>query len=137
MTVPNKSLVINTLSEEYGCSLKPYRGKQIIFEGIIGKESLIVCTPSSKLHVRGHGWFDLTIKQVEILDSADKSVLAIRLPNKVYYLDFKELRKLMTEKAIHNNPKEGKHWKFYVWNNHIEVRGSKEQFIVEPKELTA
>lgn len=67
-----------------------------------------------------HGWFDLTIKQVEILDSADKSVLAIRLPNKVYYLDFKELRKLMTEKAIHNNPKEGKHWKFYVWNYHIE-----------------
>jgi hypothetical protein len=59
MTVPNKSLVINTLSEEYGCSLKPFRGKQIIFEGIIGKERLIICTPSSKLHVRGHGWFDI------------------------------------------------------------------------------
>jgi hypothetical protein len=43
----------------------------------------------------------------------------------------------MTEKAIHNNPKEGKHWKFYVCNNHIEVRGSNEQFIIKPKELSA
>jgi hypothetical protein len=137
MVIPNKSLIINTLNERYDCSLKPFRGKQIIYEGIVGKERLIVCTPSSKIHVRGHGWFDLTIKQAEILDGADIAILAIRLPNKVYFLDYKELRKLMKDKAIHQNLKEGEHWKFYVWNDFIEVRGTSEKLLVQPIQVSA
>lgn len=51
--------------------------------------------------------------QVEILDDANISILAVRLEgNKVYLIDFKELRKLMTSDYIVFTPLIGEHWKF-------------------------
>ena len=136
MSIPDKTFVINMINEKLGSSLYPYKGKQIIYQTMIEGKCFIVCTPSSKIHRRGHGWFDLTTKQVNILDKAYISFLVVRVEGaKVYYLNFKELRMLMTNDAIHSNSKEGDHWKFYVWENFIEIRGKKEVFKIEPIKL--
>jgi len=137
MAVPNKNIVIKTLNETFGCTFTTIKGKQIMYQGLRGDLKIVVCTPSSKLHARGHGWFDLTSKQVDLLDKADVSVLAVRLEgNKVYYANFEELRKLMTSENIHVNDKEGEHWKCYVWENSIEIRGSGQRLMINPKVIS-
>jgi len=133
VNIPSKQTVIQTLSENLGCSFQPCRGKQIMYKATSGTNQIVICTPQSKLHPRGHGWFDLTTIQVQTLNNANIAFLAIRLPNRIYYIVFEELRKLMPEKAPFNNEREGEHWKFYVWADHIEVRGSNQKFMVQPK----
>ncbi|WP_010502044.1 hypothetical protein [Paenibacillus elgii] len=97
MSAPDKKIVLNKLRQKYGCSLSTITGKQIMYQGVSGEKRIVVCTPYSKIHTIGKGWFDLTIKQVELLDDADISVLAVRLEDgNVYYVDFKELRKMIT-----------------------------------------
>ncbi|WP_040205935.1 hypothetical protein [Neobacillus jeddahensis] len=134
MTIPGKYYVINKLSEKYECNFSPIKRKQIMYGGINRGDRIVVCTPSSKIHARGHGWFDLTTVQVKLLDDADVAILAIRLMGKkVYFVNFKDLRKLMTIKNMHTNTNEGEHWKFYVWDDYIEVRGNHHKFLVTPK----
>ena len=88
----------------------------------------------SKIHTIGKGWFDLTIKQVELLDEAVIAVLAVRLDDgNIYIVDFKELRKMMTLDIQIVNPREGEHWKFYIWGNNIQVRGCLDKFQAVPK----
>ena len=57
-------------------------------------ERVVVCIPpSSKIHVNGNGWFNLTTIQVEILDDADTALLAVHLDgNSVYIINFRKLR---------------------------------------------
>ncbi|WHY66772.1 hypothetical protein [Neobacillus sp. SuZ13] len=87
--------------------------------------------------VSGKGWFDLTTKQVDLLDDADIAILAVRLQgNKIYYIDFKELRKLMTTDIMLKNPNEGEHWKLYVWEKYIKVQGHDKEFHIEPELVT-
>jgi hypothetical protein len=138
MTIPDKNLIIKLLSDNFGCTFSPVRGKQIMYQGVIGRRRIVVCTPSSRIHAKGHGWFDLTVKQVKLLDGADVGVLAVRLEgNKVYYVNFEELRKLMTPDNLHVNQREGEHWKFYVWDNYSEVRGNNQKLSINPKVISA
>jgi len=131
-----KQIVLNMVDERYNCTLSNIKGKQIMYHGVNNGKRIVICTPFSKLHVRGHGWFDLTTKQVDLLDDSDIAVLAIRLQgNKIYYVDFKELKKLMLSDIILNNSREGEHWKLYVWENYINIRGSDEKFHVQPEVL--
>lgn len=137
MSVPDKSIVVRTLSKKYDCILSTITGKQIMYQGVSGKQRIVVCSPSSKLHVRGHGWFDLTIKQVGLLDYSDIAILAVRLEgNKLYYIDFKELRKLMSPDNLLRNSNEGEHWKIYIWETYILVRGNKQNFFISPQLAT-
>lgn len=90
-------------------------------------------SPESRLHPQGHGWFDLTTKQVDILDDAELAILAVRLEgNKIYYADFKQLRKLITSemKLYYSNDEK---WRFYIWENFIKVRGNDKKFEIEPE----
>ena len=88
------------------------------------------------MHPQGQGWFDLTIKQVEILDDSDIAILAVRLEgNKIYYINFKELRELMTPDIMLENSREGKHWKFYVWPSYIKIQGNEHEFYIQPEVL--
>ncbi|WP_058485026.1 hypothetical protein [Defluviitalea phaphyphila] len=136
MLIPDKQIVLKTIGEKYNCILSNIKGKQIMYEGISAGKKLILCTPSSKLHSQGQGWFDLTIKQVEILDDSDIAILAVRLEgNKIYYINFKELKELMTPDIMFENSSEGKHWKFYVWKNYIEIRGNEKKFYIQPEVL--
>lgn len=136
MSVPDKKIVINKLAQKYGCSFSMIKGKQIMYQGINSEKQIVICTPYSKIHTIGKGWFDLTIKQVELLDEADIAVLAVRLENgNVYYVDFKELRKMMTLDIQIVNPNEGEHWKFYIWSNNIQVRGCSDIFLAVPERL--
>ncbi len=136
MSVPDKRIIVDTLTRKYGCSFSTITRKQIMLEGLSGGKRIVICTPSSKIHANGKGWFDLTIKQVELLDEADISVLAVRLEgNRVYYIDFKELRKLMLPSLMLTNPNEGEHWKLFVWDRYFQVQGNGNKFSVVPEVL--
>lgn len=126
MSIPEKQVVVvKAVNEKYNSTLSNIKRKQIMYEGVTKGKRIVLCTPSSKLHVSGKGWFDLTTKQVDLLDGADIAILAVRLQgNKIYYVDFKELRKLMTSNIMLTNPNEGEHWKLYVWENYIKVQGN-------------
>lgn len=107
-----------------------------MFQGVSNGRRIVVCTPYSKIHLIGKGWFDLTIKQVELLDAADIAVLAVRLEDGgINYVNFKELRKLMTLDIQRVNTREGEHWKFYIWGDHIQVRGSNSKLIKVEKDM--
>lgn len=136
MTVPDKIQIIKTLSTKFNCRLTNIKRKQILYEGKSDGKRIVVCTPSSKIHVKGSGWFDLKMAQIELLDEADISILAVRLEgNKVYYIDFNELRKKLTSDLIVYTPAIGEHWKFFVWGNYIEIQGSRDKFYVQPEQV--
>ncbi|KUP22072.1 hypothetical protein [Paenibacillus sp. DMB5] len=104
-----------------------------MFHGQNNGERLVLCSPQSKLHANGHGWFDLTKKQVELLDDADIAILAVRLEGgKVYYVDFKELRKLLSAVKTLKYSSDEK-WRLYIWDKYITVRGNDSKFPVEPE----
>ncbi|WP_141118467.1 hypothetical protein [Paenibacillus odorifer] len=122
------------LSNKYHCKLTTIARKQIMFEGRTNGKCFVACTPGSKLHKKGSGWFDLNMAQVGILDDADISVLAVRLEgSKVYYIDFKEFRKMITPEFIVFSPGIGEHWKFFVWESHIEIQGNRNKYFTEPE----
>lgn len=134
MGIPGKQIVVETVGEKYNSKLSNIKRKQIMYEGVSKGKRIVLCTPSSKLHVSGKGWFDLTTKQVDLLDDADIAILAVRLQgNKIYYIDFKDIRKLMTTEIMLKNPNEGEHWKLYVWENYIKVQGNEKEFHIEPE----
>lgn len=133
MLIPDKNMVVKAINEQYKCLLSNVVRKKIMYHGVSDGKKLMLCTPESKLHSQGHGWFDLTIKQVELLDDADIAILAVRLQGyKIYYADFKQLRQLVTSKMKLNYSSDEK-WRFYVWENYIEVRGNDAKFEVEPE----
>lgn len=131
MSIPEKETVVKMISERYDCVLTIMKQKKIMYEGTTRNDkSVILCTPESKLHNQEHGWFDLSTKQVEILDGADMAIMAVRIEgNKVYFVEFKNLRRLMTADMILDYSKDEK-WRFYIWEDHIKVRGNNEKFYV-------
>ncbi|WP_026829434.1 hypothetical protein [Exiguobacterium artemiae] len=131
MSIPEKETVVKMISERYDCVLTIMKQKKIMYEGTTRNDkSVILCTPESKLHNQEHGWFDLSTKQVEILDGADMAIMAVRIEgNKVYFVEFKNLRRLMTADMILDYSKDEK-WRFYIWEDHIKVRGNDEKFYV-------
>ncbi|WP_214855526.1 hypothetical protein [Exiguobacterium sp. s166] len=131
MSIPEKETVVKMISERYDCALTIMKQKKIMYEGTTRNDKLVVlCTPETKLHNQEHGWFDLSTKQVEILDGADMAIMAVRIEgNKVYFVEFKNLRRLMTADMILDYSKDEK-WRFYIWEDHIKVRGNDEKFYV-------
>lgn len=99
MSVPLKEIVLEAIEQRYDCSLSLIGQKRIIYQGVTSENKTIkLCTPETKLYKEEHGWFDLTTKQVDELDQADISIMAIRVEGgKVYYVEFRNLRRLMTE----------------------------------------
>jgi hypothetical protein len=133
MSFPNKNFVVSTVSERYNCSLSNIIRKKIIYYGESNGRRLVLCTPESRLHSQGHGWFDLTTKQVDLLDDADIAILAVRLEgNKIYYVDFKKLRQLITSEMTLNYSSDEK-WRLYIWENYIKGRGNDNKFYIEPE----
>ena len=138
MSIPEKETVVKMISERYDCVLTIMKQKKIMYEGTTRNDkSVILCTPESKLHNQEHGWFDLSTKQVEILDGADMAIMAVRIEgNKVYFVEFKNLRRLMTADMILDYSKDEK-WRFYIWEDHIKVRGNDEKFYVSGEVVTS
>lgn len=132
MSVPEMQVVVKTVSEIYNCSLASIIRKKIMYHGVSNGKKLVLCTPYSKLHAQGHGWFDLTTKQVNLLDDSDIAILVVRLEgNKIYYVDFKQLRGLITSDMTLNYSEDEK-WRLYIWENHIKVRGNNTKFDIGP-----
>lgn len=133
MLIPDKNIVVEAINVKYKCVLSNVIRKKIMYHGVSNGKKLMLCTPKSKLHPKGHGWFDLTIKQVELLDNADIAILAVRLQGYgIYYIDFKQLRSLVTSEMKLKYSSDEK-WRFYIWKNYIKVRGNDTRFDVEPE----
>lgn len=133
MPIPDKNIVVSTVSKRYNCSLSNIIRKKIMYHGVSNGKKLVLCTPESRLHPQGHGWFDLTTKQVDLLDDADIAILAVRLEgNKIYYVDFKQFRQFITS-GMTLNYSEDEKWRFYIWENFIKVRGNEKKFDIEPE----
>jgi hypothetical protein len=137
MNIPSKEFVISKLQYYFKISLFRLSKYRIFYSGLLNdNEEILICTPESKLHIRGHGWIDITSKQILLLKKAKHSILAFRLEgNKVYYVNFSDLAEYLTPESMFNNKKEGDHWKLYIWPKHIEIRGHSEHLFVEPNKL--
>ena len=58
---------------------------------------------------------DITSKQILLLKKEKHSILAFRLDgNKVYYVNYYDLAKSLTQESMLNNSREGNHWKLYI-----------------------
>lgn len=55
MIVPDKNSITETLSTKYSCRLTNITRKQIMFEGKSNGKRIVVCTPVSKVHLKGSG----------------------------------------------------------------------------------
>jgi hypothetical protein len=137
MNIPSKEFVISKLQEYFTISLSKLPKYRIFYNGIFNDtEEILICTPHSKLHINGHGWMDITSKQILLLNKAKHSILAFRLEgNKVYYVNFYDLEKYLTPESMFNNSREGNHWKLYIWPKHIEIRGNANSLLVESDNL--
>ena len=137
MNIPSKEFVISELEDYYKVSLTKLPKYRIFYSGLLNNnEEILICTPESKLHIKEHGWIDITNKQVLLLKKAKHSILAFRLEgNKVYYINFSDLVKYLTPKSMFNNSREGDHWKLYIWPKHIEIRGNGNLHLVQPNNL--
>jgi len=122
--------VLTIFKDKYGLTLSKLAGKRIIFEN--ESKSIVVAIPSSKIHVRGNGWVDLTKIQVDLFKSYSHCFIVFRLSNStVYYVDMKSLLPLLTHDSIHENIREGKHWKLDIWSEKISIRKSKHSLSVK------
>jgi hypothetical protein len=136
MNIASKEIVISELQDYLKISLFKMPKYRVFYNGIYNMGDLIICTPESKLHLNGHGWIDITYKQVELLKKAKISIIALRLEgNKVYYITFYELLSYLTPESMYNNSREGNHWKLYIWPKHIEIRGNAKKLLVEPNKI--
>ncbi|MFZ4680312.1 MAG: hypothetical protein ACOYLP_09110 [Flavobacterium sp.] len=138
MNIPSKEFVISELQDYLKISLSKLPKYRVFYSGLLNDiEDISICTPESKLHKNGHGWIDITSKQILLLKKAKYSILAFRLEgNKVYYVNFSDLEKYLTQEYIFNNSREGNHWKLYIWPKHIEIRGNAKHLLVEPNKLS-
>lgn len=132
MNIPTQEFVINELQKIYQISLNKIPSHRVFYKGVINdNEEILICTPQSKLHKNGHGWIDITYKQLLFLKKAKYSILAFRIEgNKVYYINFDDLEKHLTIESMLNNNKEGDHWKLYIWQNNIEIRGNQNRLLI-------
>jgi hypothetical protein len=88
-----------------------------------GNRRIVVSSPQSITHKGGQGWIDLTRIQINLMEEYDAALLAFRLPRQqTYFINFQQLRPLLTEKCIFDSKREGVHWKLYVWPGRIEIR---------------
>ena len=132
---------INQIKEEveniFCVNLKKLRKKKIIYDGVTqDNKSLILISPSSKLHSRGCGWVDITKIQKDLASGYSLAVTAFRLPDrKTYYVDFDKLSEHLSKKAMMNNSHEGDHWKLYIWSEYIEIRNSKNKLPIRHNAL--
>lgn len=130
MSIIDKQIVLNKLSVKYGCRFSPIKGKPIMFEGHAHGKKIVICTPTSKIHVNGHGWFDISIQQAEVFDRADIVEVVVRLEgNKLYFINYKELEKLLhlgvkTKIEVH---------RIYVWEDFVEIRANRKRFSIHPE----
>lgn len=131
MSIPLKETIVEAIKQRYDCSLSLIGQKRIIYQGTTSENKTIkLCTPETKLYKEEHGWFDLTTKQVDELNRADIAIMAVRVEGgKVYFIEFKNLRRLMTKEITLDYSADAK-WRFYIWENHIKLQGSDEKFYV-------
>lgn len=137
MNTPSKEEVLSKLQEYINVDLHKVPKRRLFYSSqMTNGKKIMICTPKSKLHVRGHGWTDLTTTQISILEEADYALVAFRMEGgNIYYVDFSKLRKFLTEDALMYNSSRKNHWKLYLWPTHIQIRGNDRRLDIEPNSI--
>lgn len=137
MSKPKIDEVIKNLSEYYSINFIKVKKKKIFYEGINkDNKKILICSPESKIHVKGHGWTDLTEVQVDLLYKYEYSILAFRLEgNIVQFLNFNTIKSYLTETNVQNNEREGNFWRLYIWDEYLQIRGINEKIYFNKDEL--
>lgn len=131
MKILERDTIVKMMNDRYEYDLQIMPQKKIMYHGLTTSgKSVTLCTPETKIHNEEHGWFDLSMKQVEILDRSDIAMMVVRVEgNKAYFVEFKNLRRLMTKDITLDYSNDEK-WRFYIWEDYIKVRGNDEKFYV-------
>lgn len=71
-----------------------------------------------------------------MLDEADFSILAFRLQgNKVYYVNFCDLKLYLTEDAMYYKDRENGYWILRIWPKYIQILRNIKCLEVKPNNL--
>ncbi len=126
--------ILDLFENKYNISLLKIQRKKIIFEGTTTKKkSIVVVMPESKIYLKGHGWVDFTKKQLDLFSKYSIVIAIFRLNNgSTYYIDFNKLLPLLTQDCMHNNKKEGDHWKLDIWPNELKIKRSNGKLSIKP-----
>lgn len=118
--------IIELLNEADNVEYKLIPRKKVMYQALLPNgQSKCVCIVTSKFHDTIDGyWVDHTQKQKTILDSFDSAIVFFVLQGlKCAKLDWAVLGLLLTDDCVIYNEKEGNHWKTYIRNGKVEIRG--------------
>lgn len=120
--------VVSSMSHKYSCVFSSLPRKRIMFSGQNrAGETLIFCSPQSKLHSQGFYWVDITEEQYRELSKCDVAFVIFRLENKVTStVKWSELKPLLTADCMRYNSHEKNHWKLFIYPDYIKVNGNPE-----------
>lgn len=124
MTTATIESILTIFNKEYGIDLSKVHRKKIIYNGKTKhKKSIVIISPSSKIHDPDHGWVDFTKIQIDILKQHQIAIAIFRLSNGAkYFIDMATLYPILTQKIMMTNKREGDHWKLNIWRDRIVVR---------------
>lgn len=136
MSIEKIGQIKKEVERMFDVKLKKLPRKKIIYEGVAkDNKTLVLISPSSKLHTKGHGWVDITKIQRDLALERDLAIIAFRLPDrKTYYVDFDKLSEHLSEETMMNNSREGDHWKLYIWPKYIEIRKCDTKLPIRPND---
>lgn len=118
--------VLLLANKAYECEFKPVPRKKIIFQGrTLNGETIILCSPQSKMHPQGFYWIDITQEQTRTLNAADKGVIFFRLEGRnIMVVKWDEIKKYLTSECMRFNANEQNHWKLNIYQDHIKISGN-------------
>lgn len=118
--------IIKLLNDQYKTEHCLLRGKRTMYQAVLPKgTTMCACILKSKYHASINGyWVDINETQVMVLDNYKKALVIYCLEGRKFsVIDWSNLRPLLTDECIMSNAKEGDHWKTYIRNDRIEIRG--------------
>lgn len=116
--------IVGQIKQDCGVELRKLLGKQIIYQGCThARKTIVVAFPRSAVHVRGHGWVDLTQVQRDVLSMADHAAIVFRLDNgRSYLVDFNEIKPLLNDVNSNESKQVGVHWKLDIWPGRVVMK---------------
>lgn len=133
MKLFNKEKVRLLASEAYGVAFRPVLRKKIFYEAVEEGKRILLCTPQSKYHETvGAWWVDITQIQFKVMDEYDDAIIIFRLEGSMLCMfNFEDIKPYLDDNCIKYNYREKKHWKLYIYKDHIKVQGNDKLFNVK------
>lgn len=118
--------IIKLLNDQYKTEYGLIPGKRAMYAAVLPNETnMCVCILKSKYHASIDGyWVDINETQVSVLNYYEKALIIYCLEGRrLSAIDWRDLRPLLTYDCMMSNAREGNHWKTYIRNGFLEIRG--------------